>query len=167
MHVADTRQPLPGFFVRRTEDIRDRDWLALRAAFWDGESEEEHLASLEKFTGTYATYFAFIANDKSGAAAGFVEISVRRDYVNGCEHCPVLYLEGLFVRPDFRESGIARILCAAAEKWGRERGIREFASDSDIDNAVSIRAHKGLGFEEMDRVVCFRKLLSPESGVES
>lgn len=165
--MADNRQPPQGFAVRRTEDIHDRDWLALRAAFWDGESEEEHLASLEKFTGTYATYFALIANHESGTAAGFVEISVRRDYVNGCEHCPVLYLEGLFVRPEFREAGIARKLCAAAEEWGRAKGIREFASDSDIDNSVSIRAHEGLGFEEMERVVCFRKLLSPEPGVES
>lgn len=147
------------FGIRRCEDIRDPDWLALRSAFWDGESEEEHFATLCKFRKEHAPYFAFIANGENGEALGFAEISVRRDYVNGCESSPVLYLEGLFVRPDCRGTGIARALCHAAEDWGAARGIREFASDSDIDNTGSIRAHLGLGFEETERVVYFRKLI--------
>jgi aminoglycoside 6'-N-acetyltransferase I len=148
--------------IRRTEDIRDPDWLAQRCAFWDGESEEEHLASLKKFTTTHAPYFAFIANDEDGKAVGFAEISVRKDYVNGTSSSPVLFLEGIFVLPEFRSGGISRALCGAAEDWGRANGIREVASDSDIDNEVSLRAHRGLGFEEVERVVCFRKLIAPE-----
>lgn len=147
------------FRIRRCEDIRDRDWLALRSEFWDGESEEEHYASLQKFTTTHAPYFAFIANDESGGALGFAEISVRRDFVNGCDSSPVLYLEGIFVLPAHRERGISRALCRAAEHWGAAEGIREFASDSMIDNDVSIKAHLHLGFEETERVVYFRKLI--------
>lgn len=150
--------------TRRTEDISDPDWLALRSAFWDGESEEEHYASLKKFTTTHAPYFAFIANDDSGKRLGFAEISVRRDYVNGTESSPVLYLEGIFVLPQFRGTGVSRALCGAAEEWGRAQGIREFASDSDIDNEPSIAAHRGLGFEETDRIVCFRKPIGPPAG---
>jgi len=150
----------PGQFdIRRCEDIRDPDWLALRAAFWDGESEEEHRASLQKFTTTHAPYFAFIANGNDGEALGFAEISVRQDYVNGCESSPVLYLEGIFVQSAFRGQGISRALCRAAEKWGADEGFREFASDADVDNSVSIDVHLGLGFEEVERVVCFRKLI--------
>jgi aminoglycoside 6'-N-acetyltransferase I len=145
--------------IRRTEDITDPDWLPLRCAFWDGESEEEHFASLKKFTTTHAPYFAFIANEAGGEAVGFAEISVRRDYVNGTSSSPVLYLEGIFVLPQHRGRGISHLLCRAAEDWGARQGIREFASDSDIDNELSIKAHLGLGFEEADRVVCFRKLI--------
>ena len=148
--------------IRRTEDISDPDWLPLRCAFWDGESEEEHYASLVKFTTTHAPYFAFIANDEDGKAVGFAEISVRRDYVNGTQSSPVLYLEGIFVLPEYRSRGISGQICRAAEDWGRANGFREFASDSDIDNEVSIRAHLGLGFEETDRVVCFRKQIGRE-----
>lgn len=147
------------FEIRRCEDIRDPDWLSLRSAFWDGESEEEHLAALRKFTTTRSPYFAFIANGNSDGALGFAEIAVRRDYVNGCESTPVLYLEGIFVRPEFRGKGVSRALCRAAEKWGVDKGIREFASDADIDNDVSITMHRALGFDEIERVVCFRKLL--------
>ncbi len=146
--------------VRRTEDIRDPDWLPLRCAFWDGESEEEHYASLKKFTTKHPPYFALIANDAQGEAVGFAEISVRRDYVNGCADTPVMFLEGIFVLPEYRGKGISAALCRAAEAWGAEQGIREFASDSDVDNHVSIRAHLGLGFEEVERVVCFRKVIA-------
>lgn len=148
--------------VRRTEDIRDPDWLPLRCAFWDGESEEEHYASLVKFTTTHAPFFAFIASDENGKAVGFAEVSVRRDFVNGTSSSPVLYLEGIFVLPELRGQGVSAALCRAAEDWGRANGIREFASDSDIDNELSIRAHLGLGFEETDRVVCFRKSIAAE-----
>lgn len=147
------------FKIRKCEDIRDPDWLALRSAFWDGESEEEHFASLQKFKTTHAPYLAFIANGKNCESLGFAETSVRRDYVNGCESSPVLYLEGIFVRPEIRGTGIAHALCRAAEDWGAAEGIREFASDSDVENVVSINAHRGLGFQEIERVVCFRKLI--------
>lgn len=146
--------------IRRTEDIRDPDWLPLRCAFWDGESEEEHFASLKKFTARYSPYFALIANKDDGEAVGFAEISLRRDYVNGCETNPVMFLEGIFVLPEYRGKGISAALCRAAEEWGAAQGIREFASDSDIDNDISIKAHRGLGFEEVERVVCFRKMIA-------
>lgn len=157
------RQAGANIAIRRTEDIRDADWLALRSAFWDGESEEEHYQSLKKFTATHAPYFVFIATGKDGERLGFAEISVRKDYVNGTESSPVLYLEGIFALPQYRGMGVSRALCRAAEDWGRAQGIREFASDSDIDNEVSIAAHRALGFEETDRVVYFRKVLDGPS----
>jgi aminoglycoside 6'-N-acetyltransferase I len=33
------------------------------------------------------------------------------------------------------------------------------ASDCEIDNAVSFRAHTALGYEEVERIICFRKAL--------
>lgn len=159
------RQARAHIAIRRTEDIRDADWLALRSQFWDGESEEEHYQSLKKFTATHAPYFALIANGEDGERIGFAEISVRKDYVNGTEFSPVLFLEGIFVLPPYRGMGVSRALCRAAEDWGRAHELREFASDSDIDNEVSIAAHLGLGFEETDRVVYFRKILdAPADG---
>lgn len=38
-------------------------------------------------------------------------------------------------------------------------GHSEIASDSDLDNADGIAAHRALGYEEVERVVCFRRSL--------
>jgi aminoglycoside 6'-N-acetyltransferase I len=55
---------------------------------------------------------------------------------------------------------VARRLCNAVEKWASEKGCSEFASDTEIDNAVSERMHLAPGFQETDLVVCFRKQIS-------
>ncbi|MGH7515538.1 MAG: hypothetical protein ACREOQ_21760 [Gemmatimonadales bacterium] len=41
------------------------------------------------------------------------------------------------------------------------RYCREFASDTLADNAVSARAHRALGFDEVALIRCFRKPLDP------
>ena len=51
-------------------------------------------------------------------------------------------------------------LVQAAEAWARRRGFQEIASDTQIDNTVSIHAHQVLGYEEVERLVCFRKALN-------
>jgi len=148
--------------VRTTLDTNDTDWLTLRAEFIPELSLAGQCGFLQAFAQQSAGFCAFIASDTQGQATGFAEVSLRTDYVNGCRHRPALYLEGIFVQPQFRGRGIARALCAAAEQWGRDQGCREFASDVYIDDENSLAAHAGLGFEEMERVVCLRKLITVE-----
>ena len=38
--------------------------------------------------------------------------------------------------------------------------MQEIASDAEIENEISIRAHKAIGYDEEVRIVCFRKGLS-------
>ena len=57
----------------------------------------------------------------------------------------------------FRRRGIGTALVRAAEQWARDQGCSEFASDAEIENDISVTAHKALGFTEVSRVVCFRK----------
>jgi hypothetical protein len=38
-------------------------------------------------------------------------------------------------------------------------GHHEIASDSELENADAIAAHRALGYEEVERVVCFRRSL--------
>ena len=87
------------------------------------------------------------------------EASLRHDYVNGCDSSPVLFLEGLYVRPAHRQRGIARALCDAVASWGRAQGCSEFGSDARTDNALGQRVHRALGFEETGRVVYYRRPL--------
>ena len=58
-----------------------------------------------------------------------------------------------------RRHGVGRALVRAAEEWGRAQGCSEFASDTEIDNEDSAKAHAALGFEEVERIRCFRKSL--------
>jgi len=100
----------------------------------------------------------FLAIDDSGRAVGFAEVSLR-SHAESCLSTPVAYLEGWFVDEAARRSGVGTALVKAVEAWGRSQGCTELASDTEIDNVVSQQAHRSLGFEEVDRVVCFRKPL--------
>lgn len=128
---------------------------ALAAKLWPGHRPEE-LA--EDFAGLAASENAacFLAWEED-RAAGFAQCQLRHDYVEGTKTSPVGYLEGVYVEAAFRRNGCAGRLLAACEAWARERGCAEFASDCELDNADSLRFHLAVGFDEANRVICFRK----------
>ena len=94
-----------------------------------------------------------------GEAVGFGQGQLRRDYVEGTGSSPVGYLEGIFVKEEYRGQGIARQLVQACEAWARERGCSEFASDCPITNEISYAFHMHMGFAEANRIICFTKRL--------
>lgn len=101
---------------------------------------------------------ALLAVMESGDVVGFAEVSLRA-VAEGCRHTPVGYLEGWYVASGWRGRGIGRRLVEAAEGWALARGCREMASDTELDNTASQAAHARLGYEEVERVVLFRKAL--------
>ena len=68
------------------------------------ELEEELTALLENKNAA-----AFLAYSGT-LAVGFAQCGLRCDYVEGTHTSPVGYLEGIFVREDFRRQGIASAL---------------------------------------------------------
>lgn len=90
---------------------------------------------------------------------GFAQCQLRHDYVEGTETSPVGYLEGIFVREDFRHRGFARELLAECEKWAKMQGCTEFASDCEINNECSFNFHMAMNFMEANRIICFTKKL--------
>ena len=105
----------------------------------------------------------FVAERDDGSLAGFVEVGAR-PYADGCDTNPVGYIEAWYVDPDVRRRGYGRALLTAAEQWARDRGYREMASDASLENTVSHAAHRRAGYEEVDRVMQFRKVLSENPG---
>ena len=101
----------------------------------------------------------FVAERTGGGLGGFIEAGTR-PYAEGCSSSPVGYVEAWFVDADLRRSGVGRKLFAAAEDWARARGLTEMASDSLIENEISIKAHGAIGYEEVERIVCFRRTLT-------
>ena len=90
---------------------------------------------------------------------GFAQCQLRRDYVEGTHSTPVGYLEGIFVVPEYRHKGYAKELLKKCELWAKEKGCEEFASDCELDNTSSFNFHKAMGFEEANRIICFKKEL--------
>ena len=138
----------------------DRDeWLRMRKILYPNSAPEEVDEWLESEHGTLLVGVAvFVADRGDGCLAGFVEIALR-NYAEGCVTTPVAFLEGWYVDPDVRRRGVGAWLVKAAEDWARARGLEEIASDTTLDNAVSREAHLALGFEEVERQICFRKAL--------
>ena len=135
-------------------------WAELRVALWPHHSLEYHRAELGRaLLSESGDAVAFIARNAANEAVGFAEATLRHDYVNGCSSSPVLFLEGIYIRPVDRRKGIARLLCNAVADWGKSLGCVEFGSDAPIENSASHALHTALGFEETQRVVFFRKPL--------
>lgn len=61
--------------------------------------------------------------------------------------------------PALQRRGIGRALVEAAEAHARAMGHHEIASDAALENGDGIAAHLAVGYEEVERVVCFRRSL--------
>lgn len=141
--------------VRKAETKDKEMTLSLYKALWqdadEGELEEIFSHSLRGKNVT--TFLASL----QGQAAGFAECSLRSDYVEGTATSPVGYLEGIFIKPEYRNKGLARELIKACEEWAKEKGCKEFASDCELHNEESRRFHMATGFDEANRIICFVK----------
>lgn len=138
----------------------DRDgWAAMRRTlFGDFDPPEiDGFLATGRFDG-FDRCAVFVAQTPGGALVGFAEASAR-PYAEGCETTPVGYLEGWFVEEGWRGRGVGAKLVRAVEDWARAQGLTEIASDADIANHASHKAHAALGFQEAERIVCFAKAL--------
>ena len=54
-------------------------------------------------------------------------------------------------------NGLAKELLKACETWSKEQGCSEFSSDCELENENSLKFHLKMGFEEVNRVICFMK----------
>jgi GNAT superfamily N-acetyltransferase/catechol 2,3-dioxygenase-like lactoylglutathione lyase family enzyme len=146
----------------RTYRASDWDeWLRMNRALFPGFNLESDEAEMRA---TIARYDAavFVLDRGDGRLGGYVEVG-ERSIADGCESSPVGYIEAWYVDPDVRRSGYGRALLERAEQWALGRGRTEMASDALIDNDVSHRAHKQSGYEEVDRVITYRKSLGGEA----
>ena len=137
----------------------DRDeWFRMRDRLWTG-SPDDHVREIDTFFATPQDGATFVVERSDGGLCGFIEISLR-NYAEGCITSPVPYIEGWYVDEDMRRSKLGSRLVQAAEEWARSQGFSEIASDTQLENEVSQQAHQALGYQEVERLVCFRKSLA-------
>jgi aminoglycoside 6'-N-acetyltransferase I len=130
------------------------EWRRMRSLLWSDQTEADMAAWLAR-----PDTATIVAVRSAGSLCGFVEVGERTN-ADGCESSPVAYVEGWWVDADMRRQGVGARLIEAAESFARKGGYRELGSDTEVDNVVSQQAHRKLGFDELDRVVLYRKVLS-------
>jgi len=143
----------------KIRELREKDiseWLRLRKLLWDGVSESEHKSEMLDIYEHSETQLVLVAEIGENRLIGFLEASIR-PFVEDCHSDHVGYIEGWFVEPEFRKHGIGRKLVAEAENWARKNGATEMASDAEVGNEMSLRAHVRLGYQETSRLVHLRK----------
>src|SRR6266567_7212280 len=144
--------------IRRIVPSDYPEWLRLRNLLWPT-SSNDHEREIAEFCTKPRPDLATFAVDCGGTRLGGSLEARVRDYAEGCSGSRIGYIEGWYVEPELRRQGLGGRLVRAAEHWARELGLSEMASDCEIDNVVSFRAHTALGYEEVERLICFRKTL--------
>ncbi len=136
-----------------------KEWLELGVALWPHykdkkiELREEFINILESKNQT-----AFLCKKEEKLIA-FINISIRFDYVEGSNSSPVAYIEGIYVEPKYRKQWLAKKLIKITEKWALNKGCKQLASDTELENINSQKFHINLGFKEVNRIVNFIKTI--------
>lgn len=103
----------------------------------------------------FAVFLCYI----DAECAGFIYMSLRTDYVQGCSTSPTGYIEGIYIRESYRRHGIAGKLLRVGEQWVRSKGCTEVGSDVDHDNYISQAFHNREGFMQTGHLITFLKKL--------
>ena len=145
--------------IRPVQQGDRESWERLREALWPSPARE-HAGEIDRyFAGTIREPLeVFLAFDQHMEAIGLIELSIR-PYAEGCETDHVAFVEGWYVVPKARGTGVGAALIDAAESWARSQGCTELGSDTEIDNVASAAAHMAVGFIETGVVRCFKKSL--------
>ena len=127
----------------------------MRNALWP-DSPTAHDADTQRYFDERSDQVVTYVAEVDGRLVGFLVLDHRK-YAEGCESSPVPFIEGWYVDPDMRGRGVGRALVESAAARARAEGYHEIASDAVITNVDGIATHRALGFEEIERIVCFRK----------
>lgn len=134
------------------------EWITMCLALWPHakkkELEKEYRNDLKS-----NKYKSILAQNKAGDYLGFINISLRSDYVQGASSSPVAYIEGIYVKPKYRKQGVAKKLVHEAEKWAKKQRCTELGSDTELHNTESQVFHENMGFKKDEIIVHFIKEL--------
>jgi aminoglycoside 6'-N-acetyltransferase I len=146
----------------KTRPLTEQDkasWIRMRTALWPDSSEHIQSEVEDFFTGhSKIISQVILAETDNKEIIGFIELNLRA-YAPGSAESTVPFVEGWYVMDAYRGLGVGRKLMQAAEQWALNLGFSELGSDALATNQASISAHKKLGFDEIERTVCFLKVL--------
>lgn len=135
------------------ENLKDFTFLVLQ--LWEDGNFDEEYSEYQKLIDSEKDHLILAKFESQ--YVGFAHASIRNEYVESADNLPIAYLEGININPEFQKKGIAKILVQDIETWAKFKNLKQIASDTDITNTPSIDFHQRIGFEEVERIVCFIK----------
>lgn len=114
--------------IRHVTSADAATWERLRTAHWPDGAADHAPEIAAFFAGTAAEPQAVFLAEHHGKAVAVMELAIRFD-LPGVPNIKVGYVEGFYIIPDFRGSGLARQLLRFAQDWARQQQCPVFASD--------------------------------------
>lgn len=157
--LAKLRNEGDGMPIVKADSSNINQWIELSLRLFPDEDKLE----LKMLYNRYLNYqnlpqreIGFLYK-KDAKYVGFINYSIKQDYVSGSTSSPVLYIEAIYVLPEYRNKGVGQKLIRHVEQVAKDKGIQQVASDCELYNKVSEQFHKNCGFKEVERVICFIK----------
>jgi len=115
---------------------------------WNDIEEKEILSLIEQHHNDKGAIFLAINNQAE--VIGFLNTTIRVDYVEGSDSDRTGYIEGIFVKEAYRKQNVGKELLEEAFGYFKTKKITEVGSDAQVDNALSDSFHKKVGFKEVE-----------------
>ena len=144
--------------IRTIKNTDFKEWLELRYELWPYHTKEELEVEMKDIYNNIKLNQVFFAVTDDDKVSGFIELSIHQE-APGCTTSKIGFIEGWYVRPQYRRKGVGRLLVEAGEEWAKSVGCLEMASDTTEDYEISPIAHLALGYEEVDIPMFYRKKL--------
>lgn len=135
------------------------EWLRLRLALWPEVSTALHEKEIDAMIFNPERFAAFLAYNSSDQMIGFLEVSTHELIDEGCDIKQIGYIEGWYVDPGYRRKGVGAELVSKAEQWVEKQGLKAIAVDTNLENDISQKAYQALGYQEVDRLILYKKAL--------
>jgi len=130
-------------------------WLQMRREVYgslsDGFHEQEMALIFER-----KDWFCYFFTDANEQILGFVELSAR-NVADACVSSPVAYIEGLYLKKEYRGMGLGSKAIATILAWCKEKAYTELATDAELVNVDAKEFFKAVGFKESFRIIEFHR----------
>lgn len=136
--------------------IRDNQfslWKEMREDVYCLLDDEFHEKEMKQIFVRSDWYCYFLKNNDD-QILGLVELS-SRNIVDGCLSSPVAYIEGLYLKKEYRAKGIGKKAVETIKNWCKENGFSELGTDTELKNINAQKFFKSAGFQESYRIVEF------------
>ena len=150
---------ITNLIIRRATEADWPLWAAVLAKLHPDQSAADFEQELAILTALPDPYVGFLAFAPDGEVSGMIDARVR-NYVEGAPDLRAAFVEDLWVEPEYRRRGVARLLLNAVESWARDEGMVWLGSDTPPDNRESQEWHLAAGFGVVERLIVFGKPLA-------
>jgi len=129
-------------------------WKKMRKAVYSSLEDEFHEREMKQIF-VSDDWFCYFLEGENNQIAGFVELS-SRNIVDGCLSSPVAYLEGLYLKKEYRGMGLGRETMKTIKTWCKNKNFTELGMDTEITNIGAQKFFTATGFHETYKIVQFR-----------